>query len=1484
MQKSFYFKRHGRAAKKSMKNRKGAAFIIVVVLSAFILLLAGLMAILTQAYYKNQAKNLSVDKALTVAEKGLAALTSASWTYIPDPITKVDERPGAVDNFSFYLTKVEAPVQFSVNGSPDPSEIVPDPANYVTYDLFTVYCIGVITNGPSLTTLGTGATLMTALDHLAATGASGTITVSSERVISSTVVEQETYPGVKAYDSAISYSGDGTETVTYGGKAYICDTAYPLILPTGGILPTDGNYWSPSPLAPTLVFVPNNAKPTEISTNYLPRKSDWQEITLTDFKNVGKDVQAPPPEIFTVNVSGNITIAAGAGGSVAPTATTLIYDVNNPGGTVAITATPAAGYYFVSWEVTVNPSYISITNSGAALTNIAARGLMPPGGVGTVTATFAANVGTITVAAGPNGTVDHPTTTLTYNGAAQTIIATAAAGYHFANWAVTGNAAYVSLADANLAETTLLATSSMPQGGEATVTATFTANVSGTITVAAGDNGTVTPTTTTLTYAGAAVPIIATPTAGHFFVGWTVTGNAAYVSLADANLAATTISATSSLPQGGTATVTATFTTNVSGPITIAAGSGGSVTPISTTLTYAGEAVAISATANDGYHFVAWAGTINATYVSLANANLAATTISATSSLPQDGTATVTATFAANVSAPITIAAGANGSVAPTSTTLTYNGSAVTITATPAVGYSFVSWTVTSNATYVSITDANLAATTISATSSLPQGGTATVTATFTANVSGTITIAAGTGGTVAPLTTTLTYAAGRVTITATANGGYHFVSWAVTSNAAYVNIANTNAASTTISATSSMPQGGTATVTATFEGNVSGTITIVAGTGGSVAPTATTLTYAGSAITITATPTAGCTFVGWTTTSNVSYISIANSGAAVTTISATSSLPQSGTATVTATFAGNVSGPITIAAGANGRVTPTSTTLTYAGVGTAITATPSTGYHFVSWAGSVNPSYLNISNTSTAGTTISATSNMPQDGVATVTATFAINTYTISASAGSNGTITPSGGTPKNYGATQAYVITPATGYYIAFVLVDGNAVAVTSPYTFTAIAADHTISVSFAINTYTIAVIAGTNDIGSNGTVTPVGVTIKNFWESQTYTITPNIGYHIASLTVDGNAVTVAATYTFANVTINHTIGATFAAGVSGPITIAAVANGSVAPTSTTLTYMGTPAAITATANTGYYFVSWAVTVNPSYVSITNAGATATTIAATSSLPQGGTATVTATFAAYWTHTGAVLTGYTGPGGAETMPGIMDGVTITSIGASAFATTQGRLLTSVTIPSSVTSIGDNAFELCPVLTRVTIPGSVTSIGAYAFSNCTALASVTIPTSVTSIGVMAFMNCTGFTSSLTIPGSVTSIGRSAFADCTGLTNVTILGNFASGGQVFSSCTGLTSVTIGNSVTTIGLADFFYCLSLTNVTIPASVTSLGDQAFRDCRGLATAYFLGNAPTGTTWVFNECALGFTVHYISGKTGWTNLWYGFTTVTP
>ena len=226
----------------------------------------------------------------------------------------------------------------------------------------------------------------------------------------------------------------------------------------------------------------------------------------------------------------------------------------------------------------------------------------------------------------------------------------------------------------------------------------------------------------------------------------------------------------------------------------------------------------------------------------------------------------------------------------------------------------------------------------------------------------------------------------------------------------------------------------------------------------------------------------------------------------------------------------------------------------------------------------------------------------------------------------------------------------------------------------------------------------------------------------------------------------------------------------------------------------------------------------------------------------------------------------------------------TLSSIGASAFKGCTS--LTSVTIPDSVTSIGEGVFNRCANLASVAIPDTVTSIGGSAFMGCTSLTSVTIPNGVTSIGGYAFNSCSSLTN-VTIPNSVTSIGWEAFAGCTSLVfneydNAKYLGNeenpFAAlieaSSKSITSCTihadvrviadfafnyrkYLTSIVIPDGVAGIGEYTFRDCSSLTSVTIPDSVTSIGDSAFNGCTSLTSVAIPDSVTSIGVYVFYGC---------------------------
>ena len=216
------------------------------------------------------------------------------------------------------------------------------------------------------------------------------------------------------------------------------------------------------------------------------------------------------------------------------------------------------------------------------------------------------------------------------------------------------------------------------------------------------------------------------------------------------------------------------------------------------------------------------------------------------------------------------------------------------------------------------------------------------------------------------------------------------------------------------------------------------------------------------------------------------------------------------------------------------------------------------------------------------------------------------------------------------------------------------------------------------------------------------------------------------------------------------------------------------------------------------------------------------------------------------------------------------------------------GSSISELTIPNSVISIGDSAFENCSNLTSLTIPNSITTIGSNPFRRltlqldnrsphfyeednvlftadksqliayCSRQTSYSIPNSVSSIGDSAFSWCSSLTT-LTIPNSVTSIGDGAFYHCSRLTTLTIPNSVTSiGERAFSWCLSLTSLTIPNSVTSIGNRAFFTCFSLTSLTIPDSVTTIGDSAFKDCSSLTSLTIPNSVTSIGDSAFEKCS--------------------------
>ena len=286
-----------------------------------------------------------------------------------------------------------------------------------------------------------------------------------------------------------------------------------------------------------------------------------------------------------------------------------------------------------------------------------------------------------------------------------------------------------------------------------------------------------------------------------------------------------------------------------------------------------------------------------------------------------------------------------------------------------------------------------------------------------------------------------------------------------------------------------------------------------------------------------------------------------------------------------------------------------------------------------------------------------------------------------------------------------------------------------------------------------------------------------------------------------------------------------------------------------------------------------------------------------------------------AYTTNNGSItITKFTGGSSVVVIPGSTNGFPVTSIGNSAFE--EWSVPTSITIPNSVTNIGNFAFAWCTSMTQhqhrnqrpqhrnqcvrhlhlmlrgVTIPNKVINIGYDAFIFCAGLTNLTIGTNVASIGASAFSGCSKLPR-VTIPGSATNIGNNAFFGCTSLTTITVDANnpayssragvlfdksqttileYPKGGpgtytipdsvtnvadHAFDGCTNLTSLTIDTNVISIGVSAIAGCSCLPTETIPNSVSGIGFQAFFACSSMTNIIIGTNVTSMGDLMFYGC---------------------------
>lgn len=175
-------------------------------------------------------------------------------------------------------------------------------------------------------------------------------------------------------------------------------------------------------------------------------------------------------------------------------------------------------------------------------------------------------------------------------------------------------------------------------------------------------------------------------------------------------------------------------------------------------------------------------------------------------------------------------------------------------------------------------------------------------------------------------------------------------------------------------------------------------------------------------------------------------------------------------------------------------------------------------------------------------------------------------------------------------------------------------------------------------------------------------------------------------------------------------------------------------------------------------------------------------------------------------------------------------------SIGEDAFY--QCEALGKIKIPQGVTTIEAGAFRQCKALEMASIPTSLDKISHSLFENCESLKSVEIPESVKTIGDYAFSYCKSL-SSIMIPDKVVSIGNNAFSDCSSLSSMQFPDGVMLGSYAFSNCTSLISVRLPEDLTVINNGLFRGCALLPSIQIPDGVASIGDEAFSYCSSITS---------------------------------------------
>lgn len=1196
--------------------------------------------------------------------------------------------------------------------------------------------------------------------------------------------------------------------------------------------------------------------------------------------------------LFTINRY-TLDVQNNGNGSTIPSGT----DSVDHGVPVSIRAAANTGYHFVKW--TRSGPAAAIVDTSKDSTAVALTGNA------TVTALFAVNSYTLTMANDGGGTTTPSSSFQVPYGIPVNITAMPAAGNHFVSWTYSGGA---SVGNPATASTTVTLSDN------ATLTAHFAVNKY-LLTLQNDGNGTTTPANTDSATHGVAVNISALPATGYNFVKWTKSG---FVTIADSTSEATSVTLT------GDGTVRATFTKDVY-TLTMQSDGHGTTTPASSSPAVRGSPVYISATPLSGYHFVKWAR--SGPEVEFADSTAASTTATLT------GNGTVTATFAINTYT-LTMQNDGHGTTNPAGARAAAHLEVVTIGATPATGYHFVKWTRAGGAV---LADSSSSLTTATVS------GDAAVTATFTVN-SYTLTVAAGSNGAVTPAgavtlnhfdstsviaspetghhfvrwvrsdttvvmrdslndttfvsltgsgmvtavfainTYTLTLGSGgygsatpsgamavnhgaATTISAMAFPGYHFVNWTRSDTAA--TIADSASASTTVALAAD------ATVTANFGLNTY-TLTMENDGNGTTSPSATGLASHGVAYAISATPVANYHFDRWTRATPTA-VSIADSTLATTTAVLV------GPATVSAHFTLNTY-TLTVVSDAFGTAVPAGANVVNHGAVTGISAAPSTGYHFVKWTRS--GAAATIADSTSASTTVTLSGN------ATVTAVHAINRYSLAMAVSGNGSgsTTPAGTTSVDHGAATAITATPAAGSYFVRWERSGTAAAIgdsTVAATTVSLTGNAAVTAVFTLYTYTLTV-----SNSGNGSTTPSGATTVNYGAATPIAAVPSTGYHFTNWTRSSTAATIAdstAASTTAALTGNATVTANFSINTY-TLTVASAGNGTVSPSGLNSANHGAATAIIATPSTGYHFVKW--TRSRTTATFGDSTLVSTTVTLTDST------TVTANFAinTYILTTAVNNTSY-GTVTPSIPTAVNHGVATTIIATPAtgyhftsWTFTGGATVASTTSAATTTTLTDSGtvtanFMINTYVLTVTNTGngSTSPSGAVAVQHGTARPIFAIPSTGyhftnwdRSSAAASFADATLDNTTVTLTGNATIYAN--FAINTYSLTVTSNGN----GTVTPSGTSTVNHGALTSITAIPTGSYSFwkwqrsgsaligdsTLASTSVSVTGNATVIGYFAYKVDYTTSSGGFVATPATTPCWYESSTTLTITAQPSSG----------------